>query len=94
MFNFLGVLYDVAKDVKEYLEWDEEAKLVSSDWVEKSGFRKEAEKNGISLRWSRPEKIESRLIDSYEVMYEIEKIKRVRRKLVLKDGSVLIGKHA
>lgn len=31
MFDFLGLLYDVAKDVKEYLEWDEETKLVSFD---------------------------------------------------------------
>jgi hypothetical protein len=93
MFEFLGLLYGLAKDLKEYLEWDEQEKLVSFDWVEKSGFGKEAEKNGVSLRWSKPEKIESRLLDEYEVMYEVEKLKRVRRKLVLKDGSVLIGRR-
>jgi hypothetical protein len=92
MFEYLGLLYALAKDLKKYLEWKEETKLVSSDWIEKSGFRREAENNGILLRWSRPDKVESRILDGYEVMYEIDRSKRVRRKLVLKDGLVLLGK--
>lgn len=92
MFEYLGLLYDLAKDLKACLEWEEQTKLVEPSWVEKSGFGKEAEKNSISLRWSRPEKVESRLLDGYEVMYEVKELKRVRRKLVFKDGSVLIGK--
>lgn len=93
MFEFLGLLYDLAKDLKDFLKWEEEEKLVSMDWVEKSGFGKEAEKNGITLRWSRPDKVVSRVLDGYEVMHEIDKSKRVRRKLILKDGAVLIGKR-
>jgi hypothetical protein len=93
MFEFLGLLYDLAKDLKEYLKWNEETKLVSFDWPEKSGFKLEAEKNGISLRWSRPEKIQTRLLSGYEIMYEVEKLKRIRRKLVLTNGSILIGKR-
>ena len=93
MLEYLGFLYALAKDLKKYLEWKEETKLVSSDWLEKSGFRKEAEKNGISLRWSKPDKVESRLLDGYEIMYEVDSSKSVRRKLVLKDGLILIGKR-
>lgn len=93
MFEYLGLLYVWGKDLKKYLEWKGETKLVSSDWLEKSGFKKEAENNGISLRWSKPEKIESRLLDGYEIMYEVDNSERVRRKLVLKDGLILIGKR-
>lgn len=28
MMDLLGFLYDVAKDIKDYLEWNEEEKLV------------------------------------------------------------------
>lgn len=93
MFEYLGLRYDLAKDLKEYLEWEEQTKLVEPNWVEKSGFGKIAEKDGITLTWSKPEKVESRLLDGYEIMYEVEKVKRVRRKIVLKDGAVLIGKR-
>jgi len=93
MIEYLGLIYGTAKDLKEFLSLKEETKLVSYDWIEKSGFGKEAKKNGYFIRWSKPEKIASRFLDGYEVMYEIDKQKRIRYKLVLKDGSVLIGKH-
>ena len=90
MFEYLGLLYNLAKDLKDYREWEEQTKLVEPNWVEKSGLGKIAEKHGITLRWS---KVESRLLDRYEIMYEVDKVKRVRRKIVLKDGAVLIGKR-
>lgn len=93
MFEFLGLLYDLAKDLKEYLEWDEEDKFIDNQWLDKSGFKATAENSGITLRWSRPEKVQTRLLDGYEILYEIEKLKRKRRRLVLNDGSVLIGKR-
>ena len=94
MLEFAGFAYELAKGLKDYLKWDEETKLVSPDWLENSGFKEEAEKNGFSLYWSNPDKVESRLLDGYEVMYELEKLKRVRRKLILKSGAVLIGKRS
>lgn len=93
MIELLGLLYDVAKGVKDYLKWDEEEKLVDFNWPEKSGFKAKAESDGLQIAWSRPDRVASRELDGYEILYEIDKLKRVRRKLVLKDGSVLIGKR-
>lgn len=93
MIDLLGFLYDVAKDIKAYLEWDEEAKLVDFNWPEKSGLKAKAEADDMKIAWCRPDKIASRQLDGYEIVYEVDKIKRVRRKLVLKDGLVLIGKR-
>ena len=93
MFEILGLMYSFVKDVGEYLEWDEEEKRVDSEWLEKSGFKTTAEKSGLTLRWSTPEKLESRLLEGYEILYEIEKLKRKRRRLVRRDGSILIGKR-
>ena len=51
-------------------------------WIEKSGLKKKKKDEGFSLRWSRPEKIESHKLDGYDVVYEFDKIKRVKRKIV------------
>lgn len=85
--------YDAGKEVKQHFEWKEgEPKLVDMSWVQKSGFDKAAAEQGYALAWSRPDKIASREIDGYQVMYELDKETRVKRKLVVYDGSVLLGK--
>ena len=50
MLALAGLLCSVFKDLKDYLKFDEEDKLVSSEWLEKSGFRATAEKDGFSCR--------------------------------------------
>ena len=97
MIEFLGLLYDVAKDIKDYLVWDEDVKVVDREWLEKSGFGQAMRDKGYDLRWSKPEKIESRKLDGYELIYEIDKLKRVRRRIEWRsanDSLVLIGKKA
>ncbi len=94
MIELLGLFYGLAKDIKDYVEWNEEEKLVDINWPEKSEFNIQAESSGLKLSWSKPEKIESRLLDGFEIMYEVDKIKRVRRKIVLYDGMVLLGKRS
>ena len=94
MIEWLGLLYGLAKDLKDYVQWNEEEKLVDMGWPEKSGFQAQAERNSLKLSWSTAEKVQSRLLDGYEVMYEIDKVKRVRRKIVLKDGMILLGKRS
>jgi hypothetical protein len=59
MIEYLGVAYEVAKNLKDYLKWDEEDKLVDLAWLEKSGFGAEARRKGYELRWVRPDKVES-----------------------------------
>jgi len=92
MIEFAGLLYSFAKDLGSYLSWDEEEKLVDFQWPEKSGFQSDVEKEGFRIGWCRPDKIEARKLDGYEVLYEIDKRKRIRRRIVLQDGLTLIGK--
>jgi hypothetical protein len=95
MIEYLGFIYGVAKDIKDYFKWEEESKVVDREWLEKSGFGKEMENQGFKLYWSRLEKIESRKLDGYEVIFEVDKIKRVRKRVVWNSGTdslVLLGK--
>jgi hypothetical protein len=93
MIEYLGFLYGVAKDIKEYLTWREEMKVVDREWLEKSGFGKIMESQGYKLYWSRPDKIETRILDGYEIIFEIDKSKRIRRRIVRgREPLVLIGK--
>lgn len=94
MIDFLGFIYDLAKDLKAYFKWEEEEKLIDSNWVKKSGFQDKAENDGLTLRWSNPDKIQTRMLDGYDVVYEIDESKRMRRRLVNKVGDVLIGKRS
>lgn len=93
MIDFLGFLYELAKDLKGHLEWKEEDKLVNIKWPEQSGFKGKAAAAGLEISWSRPDKVESRKLDGYEVVYEVDQKTRVRRRLVLRDGLVLIGRR-
>jgi len=96
MIEYLGFLYGVAKDIKEYLKWNEETKSVDREWLEKSGFGKEMGNRGYKLYWSRPEKIETRKLDGYEIIFEIDKLKRIRRRIERtseRDSLILLGKQ-
>jgi hypothetical protein len=92
MIELAGVLYSLAKELGSYLSCDEEEKLVDIRWPETSGFKSDAEKIGYRIAWSTPEKIESRKLAGFEVLYEIDKLKRIRRRIFLRYGLKLIGK--
>lgn len=94
MIDLLGFLYELGKDLKEHYEWKEEDKLVDLPWAQKSGFDKAAEACGYKLYWSRKDRIESRKLDGYEVMFELDNSVRTRRRLVSRDGLVLLGKKS
>lgn len=95
MIELFGTMFGLAKDVVAYLSWDEESKVVDGDWLEKSGFLKKMEQESFKLYWSKPEKIESRKLDGYEVIYEIDKLRRVRKTIIWSNGRdslTLLGK--
>lgn len=86
-------VYEAAKDVKENFEIKEgDPKLVDIGWPQKSGFQAKSEAEGYEIAWSRPDRVASRELDGYEVMYEVDKDTKLKRKLVLYDGLVLIGR--
>jgi len=88
-----GVLYDIGKDIVGVFAWKEETKLVDMQWVEKSGFDKYAAEKGYTLRWTNPDKVESRKLEGYDVMFEVNSDEHVRYKLMLEGGQVLMGKR-
>ena len=92
MIEAAGALYSLAKGLGSYLRWDEEEKLVDIRWPEESGFKSDVEESGYRISWCRPDKIASRKLDGYEVLFEIDRVKRVRSRIVLRDGLTLIGK--
>jgi hypothetical protein len=93
VFDFGKGLLKTGKDIKEHFDVKEgEPKLVNFEWVSKSGFQAELEAKGYNIAFSRPEKVASRELDGYEVMYELKKDSKTRHKIVLNDGSVLIGR--
>lgn len=93
VFDTLKDATDTVKEIKEHYQLkDADPKLVDFQWPDASGFAKVAAADGYSLSWARPDKVASRELEGYEIMYEVNEKERTRRKLVLRDGLVLIGK--
>lgn len=92
MFEFAGIFYDLVKDLAKHLEWKEAQKLVDFNWPEYSGFKAKMEESGKTVFWSKPDQIERRIFEGYELVYEIDRIKRIRCRIVLRDGLVLMSK--
>ena len=91
MIEFAGLIYEIGKGLMTFLSFKEEEKLVDWEWLKKSGFEDKMNQQGYKLRWSRPDKIETRKLDGWEIMFEIDKIKKIKRKIVLKDPLILLG---
>jgi hypothetical protein len=87
-----GSLYGFAGDIRDRLEWEEAEKVVDRDWLVRSEFEEKMVGRGLTLYWSRPDHIAARELDGYSVLYEIDMTNRARCRLVLHDGTTLIGK--
>lgn len=74
--------------------WVEEAVVVDRRWPVASGFQQAMAKQGFALRWSKPDKTATRLAGGYEIMYEYGTKSHTKRQIMLRDGSILIGKKA
>lgn len=83
-----ALLYDVAKDIKTYLKWDEKSKLIDFDWLGKSGFVSDCEAQGIEVHVFNSERVESAKLDGWEILYELDKPNRIRFRLVLKGREI------
>ena len=95
MIENIGMLYGFAKDVKKFIEWEEEIKVVDRKWMEKSGVEVEMKSHGYKLRWSILEELETMKLGGYEIIFEIDEIKQIRRRIERSRGrywQVLIGR--
>jgi hypothetical protein len=94
VIEWLGVAYEIAKDLKDRLKWEEQEKQIDRDWLDKSGFTKGVTAQGLDLYWSKPDSIATRKLDGWSVLYELDHAKRIRYRLVRYDGTCLIGRPA
>lgn len=92
MIERIGTLHVLAKDIKNLLTHAEEEKVVHKDWLEVSQFGQRMEDEGYALRWSKPERIETRKLQGWEILYEIDEKKWIKYRLENSDGSTLIGR--
>src|SRR5437762_8246923 len=98
MIEYLGIVYGLGRSVASDLKWKEEDKPVDRDWLQASRFAANAEKDGLRLYWADADRGISEVERSgYEVLYEVDKFRRVRRRIVRKHSGrvilVLMGKH-
>ena len=91
MIEHLGFFYGLGKILRDFLSWKEEVKVVDNDWLNKSGFRLRCEGEGYTLLWSNEEKIPSRRLDEWDILWEVDKKARIRRKLKNRSDQVLLG---
>ena len=56
----IDFLYQLGKDILEASKFTEQEKLVDRDFLDISGLKSEWENKGYTLRWTNPEKIETR----------------------------------
>ncbi|MGA9919181.1 MAG: hypothetical protein WBR17_42300 [Paraburkholderia sp.] len=67
-----GLLCSVGKDVPGYLRREVKDKLVDREWLEKSGFLAQCVAGGIELGWVNAERVASKELDGWAVLYELE----------------------
>jgi hypothetical protein len=94
MIEWLGIAYEIAKDLKDRLKWEEREKEINGQWLDKSGFAKHLTDLGIKLYWSRPDGTPTLELDGWSVVYELDQKNRIRNRLVRYDGTILLGKQA
>jgi hypothetical protein len=92
MFELYGLTYVLSKELEVDSDCDENEELVAPNWPEKSGFKEQAEQHGIVFLWAFPERLESYVSGGYEIIYETDRSNSLRKRFVLKDGSILVGK--
>lgn len=85
--------YEAVKDIENHFEVKEgEPKLIDFEWVQKSGFQQRLEGEGYELGFVKRQRIASKELDGFKVMYEVERGNKIKRKLVLYDGLTLMGR--
>jgi uncharacterized protein YjbI with pentapeptide repeats len=52
-------------------EWYEKDKVVDTAWLESSNLKKNADAQGVTLRWSNLDKVDERKADGYSIIIGI-----------------------
>lgn len=104
IITVLGMCYEIGKDIynkhkrkKEYRKYKEDIMKVDFKWWEK--FEKEANKEGWKLLLTSEYRVESRKLDGWEIMYQIDESTHTRYKILvcgspMAQGSVVMAKRS
>lgn len=74
-------------------EFSVENKTVNNNWWESSELKKCLEAEGYNtFAWSNSDRVEERIDEGYEVIFDEDKDNKIKYKLVNKSAQVLIGR--
>ena len=79
--------------LRDWLKWDElEPLQVDAKWIETAQDQDVIPADQTYV-WSNVDKVETRaLAGTHEIVWIVDKMKRTRRKVIRRDGSVLMAK--
>jgi hypothetical protein len=75
-------------------KWDVKDKLATLQWWNVSALREEYQARGLShFLWSNAEHLAGHLAEGYETVYEVDNARKIRYRIVNKNGQVLIARN-
>ena len=86
-FNFI---YSVLKDFVRLFHCKEEQKIVELNWIDIPEVKKRIRKEGDEFVWAKNDKVETKKEGGWEVVYDFDKVKRIRYKITTSDGLILM----
>ncbi len=75
-------------------KWSVKEKEINNYWWESSELKKQYEKMGYKeFTWSNSDRVDERLAEGKEIVYDIDEKNRIKYRLVNKSGQVLMYRH-
>ncbi|MGE3920069.1 MAG: hypothetical protein AB7F64_03835 [Gammaproteobacteria bacterium] len=92
MIEYLGFVYGIIKDLKEYFTYQEDVKLIDNEYAKHLENQEKTNGNNIEFHWSDEDKVSIRKTKGWDYYYEIDK--KQRKKFILKNkaNKILIAK--
>ncbi|RKP48262.1 hypothetical protein [Trinickia fusca] len=89
--SLAGVVYTALKDIKaKYFDWKEEDKIVDVEWLERKDIKAELLAQGFELKRCSRNRLDVRVEEGWEEVCEPDEKNKVIKRLVFRDGGVLI----
>ncbi|GGP22478.1 hypothetical protein [Silvimonas iriomotensis] len=92
-FEVDGVFYSRPKADADWMRWKETPpRTVANHALARPEFAAQLQVAQLKLHWTTQRKLADREADGYQILYELDRRNRVRRRLALYDGSFLLAK--
>lgn len=91
IFSNFGSINALRQLYKDFTQWEEKDKIVDYEWLELAVKQNLLTGKLDEYRWSRPDKVETRILkNTHYVVNFYDDEKRIRARIFLRDGSVLM----